>query len=43
MHFIANVIDMQFIAHVIGVLIGIYIFKIARRVFEVVMTRREQE
>ena len=39
MHFIANVIDMQFIAHVIGVLIGIYIFKIARKVIELVRAK----
>jgi hypothetical protein len=30
---------MQFISHVIGVLIGIYIFKIARRVIELVRAK----
>lgn len=51
MHFIANLIDTPFIAHflnrqfisdVIGVLVGIYIFRIGDRVFEVVMAKRNE-
>jgi hypothetical protein len=41
-HYVANVIDMRFISNVIGVLIGIYIFKISHRVMQVVMARRDE-
>ncbi|MGA7244266.1 MAG: hypothetical protein WBX19_13845 [Terracidiphilus sp.] len=42
MQFIANVIDLQFISHVIGVLIGLYIFKIANLLFEVMTDKRKE-
>jgi hypothetical protein len=39
MHLIANAIDMQFVSHVIGVLVGIYIFKIARGLITVMRSK----